>query len=290
MESRSEWDSPGPFGTTEIVPSVWDISSAVVAKEAGAKTLFLSGGAVSTNLALPDRGLMTTDYLIDLSRSIVSHTGLPLFIDGEAGFGEGPVLAWFAERLLDAGVTGIMIEDQEYSGQAYTDAPGLCTSAEMVRRIEVVAGATNNALQVIARTDIISKVAPFEDVLARLRSYRDAGANWFMAIDLRTREELDSVSDLVDGRVWVVVRRGSGYLPSLEDAQAFGCRSYLILYHQVMALTHLLDCYRKTMTGNVDEIYSGLLEGAAIARMMDFNRYLRWERARWQRDPEIGTR
>ena len=103
-----------------------------------------------------------------------------------------------------------------------------------------------------------------------------------MAIDVRDKSELGQVADLIDGNVLAVGRSGFGYLPSLDDARDVGCKAFLVMYHQRMVLTFLLERYKKTMEGNVDEIYADLLSTQEVGRIMGFDRYLRWERANWK--------
>lgn len=280
MERDVLWD-PAQRVETFVMPGVWDITSAAAAKEAGAKAIFLSGGAVSASFGVPDLGLVTTDALVELSRGIVRRVDLPLLIDGEAGFYEGSILAWFAERLVEARVTAVMIEDQECSGQFRMDPPGLCHPDDMVARIKVVHEATDGRLHVIARTDVLGKDWPFEESLARLRAYEEAGAQWLMPVGLRSRDELEQTCALAPNRVIAVATPGAtGYLPSLEDARACNCRALLSILHHRLVLSHLIELYEKTIDGQIEDVLSGLIDREMVARLLDFPRYTRFARAR----------
>ena len=71
-----------------IIPGAHDAISALLAKKAGFKALYLSGGALSSSLGMPDIGIITMDELVNRTKQIVSVTNLPIIVDGDTGYGE----------------------------------------------------------------------------------------------------------------------------------------------------------------------------------------------------------
>ena len=65
-----------------------DALSAHLAEQAGFPAVFMSGFAVSaTRLAMPDTGLISFGEMLDQGRNIANAINIPLFGDGDTGFG-----------------------------------------------------------------------------------------------------------------------------------------------------------------------------------------------------------
>ena len=58
------------------VPGAHNALAGLIARDAGFDALYLSGGALSASLGLPDLGMMTSEELIVSVRSITRATGL----------------------------------------------------------------------------------------------------------------------------------------------------------------------------------------------------------------------
>ena len=71
-----------------IIPGAHDAISALLAKKAGFKALYLSGGALSSSLGMPDIGIITMDELVNRTKQIVSDPNLPVIVEGDTGYGE----------------------------------------------------------------------------------------------------------------------------------------------------------------------------------------------------------
>ena len=78
------WQRPEILQT----PGAHNALSALLAKRAGFEALYLSGGAVSASLGLPDLGVMTIEEVLVFVRSITRASDLPLIVDGDTGYGE----------------------------------------------------------------------------------------------------------------------------------------------------------------------------------------------------------
>ena len=70
------------------VPGTHNGLAGMLAKEAGFEALYISGGAVTTTLGLPDLGILTLEELCFITRMVSRSTGLPLIVDGDTGYGE----------------------------------------------------------------------------------------------------------------------------------------------------------------------------------------------------------
>ncbi|WP_379653671.1 methylisocitrate lyase [Pseudoxanthomonas sp. UC19_8] len=157
---------------------------ALLAKRAGYKALYLSGGGVAAgSLGLPDLGINTLeDVLID-TRRITDVCELPLLVDIDTGFGAS---AFNIERsiksLIKAGAAACHIEDQ-VGAKRCGHRPGkeIVSQGEMVDRVKAAADAkTDPDFFLIARTDAI-QAEGVDAAIARAIACVEAGADGIFA-------------------------------------------------------------------------------------------------------------
>ena len=157
---------------------------ALLAKRAGYKAIYLSGGGVAAgSLGLPDLGITTLeDVLVDVRR-ITAVCDLPLLVDIDTGFGPS---AFNIERtiksLISAGAAGAHIEDQVGAKRCgHRPNKEIVSEAEMVDRIKAAVSARGeDSFYLIARTDAVANEG-VESAIARSNSYIAAGADAIFA-------------------------------------------------------------------------------------------------------------
>ena len=151
-----------------------------LAKRAGFKALYLSGGGVAaSSLGLPDLGISNLDdVLIDIRR-ITDVCDLPLLVDVDTGFGASAFnVARTTKSLIKAGAGAMHIEDQ-VGAKRCGHRPGkeIVSTAEMCDRIKAaVDGRIDSNFVIMARTDAIANEG-FDRSLDRIRKYIEAGAD-----------------------------------------------------------------------------------------------------------------
>jgi methylisocitrate lyase len=187
-------------GETIVVPGVFDGLTALLAKKAGAKALYLSGSAFSASMGMPDIGLVTLDELARAARQIVRVTRVPLIVDADTGFGSALNVMRAVRELEGARCAAIQIEDQEdpkrcghLDGKRVT---GLDAFAEKV----AAAAAARQHLVVIARTDA-RQTHGFEEAVRRGIAYREAGADAIFPEALESEEEFAAYAHEVPGNL-----------------------------------------------------------------------------------------
>lgn len=157
---------------------------ALLAKRAGYRALYLSGGGVAAgSLGMPDLGISgLEDVLIDVRR-ITDVCDLPLLVDIDTGFGPS---AFNIERtvkaLIKAGAAACHIEDQ-VGAKRCGHRPGkeIVSVAEMVDRVRAAASAkTDPDFFLIARTDAIA-VDGVDAAIERALACVEAGADGIFA-------------------------------------------------------------------------------------------------------------
>ncbi|MDG9930130.1 MULTISPECIES: methylisocitrate lyase [unclassified Pseudomonas] len=167
---------------------------ALLAKRAGFRAIYLSGGGVAAgSLGLPDLGINTLDDVLTDVRRITDVCDLPLLVDIDTGFGPS---AFNIERtiksLIKAGAAAAHIEDQ-VGAKRCGHRPGkeIVSCEEMVDRVKAAADAkTDPDFFLIARTDAI-QAEGVDAAIERCRRYVEAGADGIFAeaaYDLPTYE------------------------------------------------------------------------------------------------------
>ncbi len=96
-----------------IAPGVYDGISARLVQDMGFQAGVLSGAGISnTRLGKPDVGILGLADNLDHTRNIVNSVDIPLQADADTGYGNA-VNVYFTVHLFEqAGVAGIMLEDQ----------------------------------------------------------------------------------------------------------------------------------------------------------------------------------
>ena len=188
------WAAPGILG----LPGAHDPLTALLARRAGFRALYVSGAAVSASLALPDLGILTLDELSRVTRAIVRASGLPVLVDGDTGYGEVLNVVRLVRELEEAGAASVQIEDQVLPKKCgHLSDKRLVAPEEMARKVAAAARAAGR-LRIIARTDAV-ELEGLDRTIARARLYREAGAHAIFPEALRTREELRRFAEAVPG-------------------------------------------------------------------------------------------
>ena len=157
---------------------------ALLAKRAGFRTIYLSGGGVAAgSLGMPDLGINTLeDVLVDVRR-ITDICDLPLLVDIDTGFGPSAFnIARTVQSLVKAGAAACHIEDQ-VGAKRCGHRPGkeIVGLSEMADRVKAAADArTDPDFFLIARTDAIA-VEGVDAAIERAIACVQAGADGIFA-------------------------------------------------------------------------------------------------------------
>jgi methylisocitrate lyase len=153
---------------------------ALLAKRAGFRAIYLSGGGVAAgSLGMPDLGINTLDDVLTDVRRITDVCDLPLLVDIDTGFGPSAFnISRTVTSLIKFGAAACHIEDQ-VGAKRCGHRPGkeLVSEQEMVDRIKAAADAkTDRNFFLIARTDAIA-VEGTDAAIGRAISCAEAGAD-----------------------------------------------------------------------------------------------------------------
>lgn len=157
---------------------------ALLAKRAGYRAIYLSGGGVAAgSLGLPDLGINTLDDVLTDVRRITDVCDLPLLVDIDTGFGPSAFnIGRTVKSLIKFGAAACHIEDQ-VGAKRCGHRPGkeIVTTQEMADRVKAAVDArTDSDFFIIARTDAIA-VDGVDAALERAVACVEAGADAIFA-------------------------------------------------------------------------------------------------------------
>ena len=155
-----------------------------LAKRAGYKAIYLSGGGVAAgSLGLPDLGINNLDDVLTDIRRITDVCDLPLMVDIDTGFGPSAFnIARTVKSLIKFGAAACHIEDQ-VGAKRCGHRPGkeIVSKQEMADRVKAAADAkTDVDFFLIARTDAI-QVEGVDAAIERAIACVEAGADGIFA-------------------------------------------------------------------------------------------------------------
>ncbi|HEY8504449.1 MAG TPA: methylisocitrate lyase [Gemmataceae bacterium] len=212
------------------VPGVFQPLIARLAERAGFGAVYLSGGALSASLGLPDIGLLTLTEFAEQARAIALATELPLLCDADTGFGEAVNAERTVTLLEQAGAAGLHLEDQQLPKRCgHLSGKQLVEPAVMAAKIRAACAARRDPdFVIVARTDARG-VTGFDDALDRAKRYLDAGADVIFPEALETAGEFERFAEAV--RAPLLANMTEFGKSPLLDQQTLGQMGYrLILY------------------------------------------------------------
>jgi len=157
---------------------------ALLAKRAGYRAIYLSGGGVAAgSLGLPDLGINTLDDVLTDVRRITDVCDVPLLVDIDTGFGASAFnIARTVKSLVKFGAAACHIEDQ-VGAKRCGHRPGkeIVSTQEMADRVKAAADARpDDDFYLIARTDAIASHG-VDAAIERALACVDAGADAIFA-------------------------------------------------------------------------------------------------------------
>lgn len=180
------------------VPGAHNGLAGMLAKEAGFEALYISGGAVTATLGLPDLGVMTIEELCFITRQVSRSTDLPLIVDGDTGYGEVLNVMRTVKELEHAGAGAVHIEDQVVAKKCgHLNDKRLIPPEDAAVKISAAVKGRSH-LRIIARTDAAA-VEGLEGAIARANLYKEAGADVVFPDALPSEVDFRTFADSVPG-------------------------------------------------------------------------------------------
>lgn len=223
---RQALESENPL---QIVGTI-NAYSALLAKRAGFKAIYLSGAGVANHsYGLPDLGMTSLDNVLEDLRRITEAVSLPVLVDADTGWGHAHNIARTIKLLEQAGAAGCHIEDQVMAKRCgHRPGKSVVSQDEMVDRIKTAVDSKSDPdFIVMARTDALA-VEGLDLAIARAVACVDAGADMIFAEAMTDLEQYKQFTNAVKVPVLAnLTEFGKTELYSLAQLQSVGCRMAL---------------------------------------------------------------
>lgn len=205
-----------------------DAVTAMLAEQAGAKAIYVSGFAASAIIAgQPDFGVLTQTEMFEHIRRICRVTNLPVFADADTGYGG----VHDAQRTIalweEAGASVLHLEDQAMPKKCgHFAGKQLVPAEEMRRKLRAMLEARRDPdFFIVARTDAVA-VSGLDDAIRRLQSYAEVGADGLYVDAPESVEQLKEISrrlkPLGKPLLFNMARSGKSPYLSLKDVYDLG--------------------------------------------------------------------
>jgi 2-methylisocitrate lyase-like PEP mutase family enzyme len=215
-----------------VAPGVYDAFTALVAEQAGFRTLYVSGAAIAyTRLGRPDIGLVSMSEVVEIVGMIRDRVGAELIVDADTGYGNALNVGRTIRLLERAGASAIQLEDQDFPKRCgHLDGKVLISAAEMAGKIKAAVDARRSReMLVIARTDAIA-VEGFERAIERAALYHDTGADVLFVEAPKTRGDLKRIPPALGGVPLMANMVEGGKTPPLSAAELEAMGFALVIF------------------------------------------------------------
>lgn len=165
------------------LPGVINAYSALLAREAGFKALYVSGaGVANASFGLPDLGMTSLTDVCEDIRRISGATELPLLVDADTGWGAVFNIQRTVREFIRAGAAACHIEDQVQAKRCgHRPGKAIVPKSDMVDRIKAaVDGRSDPDFVIVARTDALA-VEGIDSAVERAVACAEAGADVIFA-------------------------------------------------------------------------------------------------------------
>jgi len=231
--------------TPLLIPNPWDAGSARVLASLGFQALATTSSGHAATFGRLD-GQVTRDEALAHAAVIVAATDLPVSADLEHGFADDPGgVAATLTLAREAGLAGCSIEDS--TGRPDDPIYDAALAAERIQAAVEAGHAGDTKLVLTARAEGYLHGRPdLAEVIARLQSFQEAGADVLYAPGLRDLDEIRTLVAEVDRPVNVLARPGAPTVAELAEVgvariSVGGGFAYAALGGLVDAATELLE-------------------------------------------------
>lgn len=251
------------------MPVVHDALCARIAEKSGFRAIFAAGYANSAALlGMPDVGLLTMTEMVDAARRISGAVDIPVVADADTGYGNVTNVMRTVQCFEDAGVAGILLEDQAFPKRCgHMIGKRVVPEKEMLHRLHAALEAREDPdFLIIARTDALEPEG-LDSAIHRANLYREAGADMTFVEAVESVDQMRRVTAETKGpHMGNMIPGGRTPLLSVDELETIGYR--LVAYPTVNTYA---------VARATQEVFDHLAEKGTIEglehRLMDFDEF-----------------
>ena len=248
------------------LPGVFDGYSARLVEQAGFPAGFISGAGLSEALlGQPDVGIMGLETNVGACRALAACCNIPLLADADTGYGNAVNVYHVVREFEQAGLAGLMLEDQTWPKRCgHMSGKSVVSAEEMVEKLHAAREARRDRDFIIkSRTDSFATHG-IDEVIRRLNLYAEAGADLLFADALLSEVDIGTVARNVSKPLCVNMGfgiRARSTTPLLSAARLQELGVGAVIYPRL-----LTACAVQGMKNGLDTLAQELRTGKIVER------------------------
>ena len=195
-----------------LIPGAYDALSARIIEAQGFAAVGAGGyAAVGSLLAQPDTGQSNMRDYADHYARICAAVELPVYVDGDTGFGGVNNARQMVRAFEAAGVAGLFVSDQTFPNRCgYLPGKEVVPVEQMLAKIKAMLDARRDQeLVICARTDAAG-VAGLDAAIERCQLFMQAGADMAKPMGADTIDDIRRVIREVGGPHLATISQAAG--------------------------------------------------------------------------------
>lgn len=263
---------------TIIAPGVYDAITCLLAQEAGAEALYITGaGVTNSQLGVPDIALITLTEMVRHASAIVGVSRVPVICDADTGYGGTMNVIRAIREFENIGLAGAHIEDQVHPKRCgHLEGKQLVSPEEMAAKIRAAVKARkDSSFMIIARTDARGATG-LEEAIDRANLYILSGADCIFPEGLESKEEFALFRKEVPGLLMAnMTEFGKTPLISVKEFEELG---YSLVIFPMTAFRMAAESARRAYEtvlreGTQASILDKMMTREALYRLIEYESY-----------------
>ena len=206
-----------------VLPNIWDPLGAVLLESLGYAAVATASASIAFSNGYADGENISFKELLMILKKITRSVKIPVTADIESGYASNiAMLEENMKQLIDAGISGINIEDSDHDKSKMISMDVQCEKISSIRNTALKTGVP---LFINARTDVylkannLSAEEKLAETIRRGNAYKNAGADGFYPIFLKEKEGMKSIVKEVGLPVNILLLPG---IPDFETLKTTG--------------------------------------------------------------------
>ncbi len=262
-------------GRILLAPGIFDALTGMVAQQAGAEAVYLSGASIAyTRFGRPDIGLVGMSEVAETVAAIRDRIAIPLIVDADTGFGNALNVQRTVRTFERMGASALQLEDQTLPKRCgHLAGKTLVSTAEMRGKIRAALDArASRETLIIARTDAIA-VEGIAAALDRAESYAEAGADVLFVEAPQSHEQIEAIMARLKGKAPLManmVEGGKTPIMTAGELQALGYAMVIFPGGAVRALAATAQRYYASLlaTGSNAAMAGGMFDFGGLQELL----------------------
>jgi methylisocitrate lyase len=266
-----------------VLPGVYDCIGARLVEQLGFPVVFTSGFGISgSTLGRPDYGFLTATEMLWSVGRIAQSVSIPLVADIDTGYGNPLNVIRTVTDVINMGVAGVILEDQEWPKKCgHFEVKRVISMEEHVQKIHAAVYARGDSgLVIIGRTDACAPLG-LGEAIRRGGAYFRAGADVVFIEAPQSIEELKEIATAFpDAPLFANMIEG-GKTPSLgsKELEELGFKIVVFPLSGLFAATKAMEaCFQHLKNQGTTAGFENALSFKEFEELIDVPEYRKIEK------------